>query len=276
MTDSYGLFGHPVSHSWSPFIHGMFARQTEQNMVYRLYDSTPDRFRSEVLDFFAADGLGINVTLPHKQAAADLVNELTPRAQQANAVNTIVRDDLTLIGDNTDGTGLVIDLKINLGLEWSQPRILLLGAGGAARGVIGPLLELEPRVIVIANRTAERALTLAAEFTNAGPVSGCQFAEIRDQRFDLIINATSASLRGEVPPIPTSVVGCTHDVLRHGLRRRRDPVHDVGATARCRTLRAGLGHAGRTGRRIVSRLAQRASRDGPGARGPALARTHYS
>jgi len=121
MTDSYGLFGHPVKHSWSPFIHGMFARQTDQDMVYRLYDSPPERFRSEVLEFFADGGLGLNVTLPHKQAAADLVNELTPRAQQANAVNTIVRDDLTLIGDNTDGTGLVIDLKINLKLEWTRP-----------------------------------------------------------------------------------------------------------------------------------------------------------
>jgi shikimate dehydrogenase len=206
MTDIYGLFGHPVSHSWSPFIHGMFARQSGQDMVYRLFDSPPERFRSEVLEFFASGGFGINVTVPHKQAAADLVNELTPRAQQANAVNTIVRDDLTLIGDNTDGRGLVIDLKINLKLDWAQPRILLLGAGGAARGVIGPLLELEPRTLVIANRTAERALLLAAEFTNLGPVSGCQFAELADQRFDLIINATSASLRGEVPPIPMSVV----------------------------------------------------------------------
>jgi shikimate dehydrogenase len=207
MPDSYGLFGHPVSHSWSPFIHGMFARQTDQDMVYRLYDSPPERFRSEVLDFFAADGHGLNVTLPHKQAAADLVNELTPRAQQANAVNTIIRDDLTLIGDNTDGSGLVIDLKINLKLEWDQPRILLLGAGGAARGVIGPLLELEPRALVIANRTAERALKLAQEFGSLGAVTGCQFAELGADKFDLIINATSASLRGEVPPVPSSIVG---------------------------------------------------------------------
>jgi len=207
MTDNYGLFGHPVSHSWSPFIHGMFARQTEQDMVYRLYDSPPERFRGEVLEFFADEGKGINVTLPHKQVAAELVNELTPRAQQANAVNTIVRDDLTLIGDNTDGTGLVIDLKINLKLEWTQPRILLLGAGGAARGVIGPLLELEPRVLVIANRTTERAVLLAAEFGALGPVSGCQFAEVAERDFDLVINATAASLRGEVPPVPSTVVG---------------------------------------------------------------------
>jgi shikimate dehydrogenase len=207
MTDTYGLFGHPVSHSWSPFIHGMFARQTDQDMIYRLYDSPPERFRNEVLDFFAAGGMGVNVTLPHKQAAAELVNELTPRAQQANAINTIVRDDLTLIGDNTDGAGLVIDLKINLKLDWAQPRILLLGAGGAARGVIGPLLELEPRRLVIANRTAERALVLATEFSALGPVSGCQFAELAEQDFDLIINATSASLRGEVPPVPSSIVG---------------------------------------------------------------------
>jgi shikimate dehydrogenase len=206
MADAYGLFGYPVHHSWSPFIHGMFARQTGQDMVYRLYETPPDRFRNDVLQFFSGGGRGINVTLPHKRAAADLVNELTPRAQLADAVNTVVRRDERLVGDNTDGTGLLADLTSNLGLAWNAPRILVLGAGGAARGVLEPLLSLQPRLLVIANRTAERAVALAAEFEELGPVSGCAFAKLEHHRFDLIINATSASLRGDVPLVPIGVV----------------------------------------------------------------------
>ncbi len=206
MPDNYGLFGYPVHHSWSPFIHGMFAKQTGQDMAYRLYESPPERFRSEVLEFFRSGGLGVNVTLPHKRAAADLVNELTPRAQTADAVNTIVRRDEQLVGDNTDGAGLLADLRHNLCLEWPAPRILLLGAGGAARGALGPLLELGPRLVVIANRTTDRAVDLAREFAEQGPVSGCDFGHLEHQHFDLIVNATSASLRGEVPLIPIGVV----------------------------------------------------------------------
>ena len=206
MTATYGLFGYPVHHSWSPFIHGMFARQTGQDMSYRLYESPPERFRSEVLEFFRSGGSGVNVTLPHKRIAADLVNELTPRAQLADAVNTVVRRDERLVGDNTDGAGLLTDLQKNLGLQWSSPRILLLGAGGAARGALGPLLELKPRLLVVANRSAERALELVRDFADQGPLSGCEFARLEHQHFDLIVNATSASLRGEVPLIPIDVV----------------------------------------------------------------------
>jgi shikimate dehydrogenase len=206
VTDAYGLFGYPVAHSWSPFIHGMFARQTQQDLSYRLYESPPERFRNDVLEFFSAGGRGVNVTVPHKHTAADLVNELTPRAQLADAVNTIILDGQNLVGDNTDGVGLVADLRRNLGLRWTEPRILLLGAGGAARGVIGPLLELNPRVLVIANRTVARADQLVREFAPLGPVSGCAFGELQADHYDLIVNATSASLRGEVPAIPASVV----------------------------------------------------------------------
>src|SRR5512139_3423465 len=110
MSDSYGLFGYPVHHSWSPFIHGMFARQTGQDMAYRLHESPPERFRSDALAFFSAGGRGINVTLPHKRAAADLVNQLTPRAQLADAVNTVAKRGEELVGDNTDGAGLLADL----------------------------------------------------------------------------------------------------------------------------------------------------------------------
>jgi len=204
--DEYGLFGYPVQHSWSPFIHGMFARQCGQDMVYRLHESPPDHFRSDVLAFFSGGGRGINVTLPHKRAAADLVNELTPRAQQADAVNTIVRRDEGLVGDNTDGAGLLADLTRNLGLGWESPRILVLGAGGAARGALAPLLSLRPRLLVIANRSPERTAQLASEFAELGPVTGCEFGKLENQRFDLIVNATSASLRGEVPLIPIGVV----------------------------------------------------------------------
>ena len=206
MHASYGLFGYPVQHSWSPFIHGMFAKQTAQDMEYRLFESPPERFRSEVLEFFRTGGSGVNVTVPHKRAATDLVNELTPRAQVANAINTIVRRDESLVGDNTDGAGLLADLTRNLRLNLSSPRILLLGAGGAARGALGPLLELKPRLLVVANRTAERAIEIAEDFAYLGPVSGCEFARLENQRFDLIVNATSASLRGDVPAIPAGVV----------------------------------------------------------------------
>jgi shikimate dehydrogenase len=206
MSASYGLFGYPVHHSWSPFIHGMFARQTGQDMSYHLFESPPERFRSEVLAFLSREGSGANITLPHKQAATELVNELTPRAQLAGAINTIARRDSGLLGDNTDGAGLLTDLRSNLGLKWSAPRILVLGAGGAARGAIAPLLALRPRLLMIANRTATRAEELARDFADMGPVSGCEFSRLESQRFDLIVNATSASLRGEVPLIPIGVV----------------------------------------------------------------------
>jgi shikimate dehydrogenase len=221
--DQYALFGYPVHHSWSPFIHGMFARQTGQDMVYRLHESPPERFRSDVLEFFSSGGRGINVTLPHKRAAADLVNELTARAQLADAVNTVVRRDELLVGDNTDGAGLLADLTRNLGLRWKAPRILLLGAGGAARGALEPLLSLKPRLLVIANRTAERAVALAEEFVDLGQLSGCEFGKLEHQRFDLIVNATSASLRGEVPLIPIDVVD--------GMTVCYDMAYGVGDTA---------------------------------------------
>ncbi len=274
MPDQYALFGFPVQHSWSPFIHGMFARQTGQDMVYRLHESPPERFRSDVIEFFSSGGRGINVTLPHKRAATDLVNELTPRAQLADAINTVVRRDEELIGDNTDGAGLLTDLTRNLGLRWKSPRILLLGAGGAARGALEPLLSLQPRLLVIANRTAERATQLAAEFAELGPISGCEFAQLEHQRFDLIVNATSASLRGEVPTDPDRRGGRPHHLLRHGLWRRRHRVHDLGEAPGCRTRGAGLGHAGRTGRGGVRAVARRASRHRAGAAGAQAARDY--
>jgi shikimate dehydrogenase len=206
--DQYGVVGHPVAHSWSPFIHGMFAKATAQNLVYRLFDITPDDFRREALRLFTSGVRGLNVTLPHKQAAAELVNQLTPRAERAQAVNTIAFfEDTALLGDNTDGLGLTADLERNLGITLTDKRVLILGAGGAVRGVLGPLLERDLRALVIANRTAERARKLATEFADLGSISGCGFAEIEGPPYDLIVNATSASLQGEMPDMPVGLVG---------------------------------------------------------------------
>jgi len=205
--DQYGIVGHPIAHSWSPFIHGMFAKSTAQNLVYRLFDIVPDDFRRETLRLFANGLRGLNITLPHKQAAAELVNELTPRAARAQAVNTIAFfEDTTLLGDNTDGIGLICDLGRNMQVDLADKRVLILGAGGAARGVIAPLMERELRALTIANRTPMRARNLAAEFNDMGKIAGCSFAELQGPPYDLIINATSAGLQGEMPEMPAGLV----------------------------------------------------------------------
>jgi shikimate dehydrogenase len=186
----------------------MFAKAAAQNLVYRLFEIAPGDFRRETLRLFAGGLKGLNVTLPHKQAAAELVNELTPRALRAQAVNTIAFFEQTsLLGDNTDGLGLLVDLETNMGISLTGKRLLILGAGGAVRGVLGPLMERELRSVVIANRTAERAQSLAAEFADMGEISGCGFAAVRGPPYDLIINATSASLQGEMPQMPVGLVG---------------------------------------------------------------------
>jgi shikimate dehydrogenase len=205
--DQYGVVGHPVAHSWSPFIHGMFAKETAQNLVYRLFDVPPASFRREALRMFASGVRGLNVTSPHKQSAAELVNELTPRAERAHAVNTIAYfEDTSLLGDNTDGLGLMADLERNMGLVLANKRVLIMGAGGAVRGVLGPLLERELRECVIANRTPERARQLATDFADLAEIKPCGFSEVEGPPFDLVINATAASLQGEVPNMPPGLV----------------------------------------------------------------------
>lgn len=204
--DRYAVIGYPVHHSWSPFIHGMFAKQTGQTITYGRMEVAPEAFDSAVQAFFAEGGCGLNVTVPHKQAACRATRWRTPRAEMAGAVNTIAKQDDALLGDNTDGAGLLADLTRNLGLTLENTRILLLGAGGAARGVLGPLLGAAPEYLEIANRTATRATELAREFAALGNVHGCAFEDISGGAFDLIVNATSASLQDSVPPIPPGAV----------------------------------------------------------------------
>lgn len=205
--DRYAVVGYPVQHSWSPFIHGLFAKQTGQAMSYTRLAVTPENFERDVGAFFAMGGKGLNITVPHKQAANIVTRYRTPRAEIARAVNTLVWRSDGLLGDNTDGAGLVTDLTRNLGFDIAGTRILLLGAGGAARGVLGPLLQAAPECIEIANRHKGRAIELAKEFELLGTVRGCAFEEISDGTFDLVLNATSASLQDDIPPIPRGAIG---------------------------------------------------------------------
>lgn len=206
--DQYGVVGHPVAHSLSPFIHAMFARQTGQSMSYRLFDFPPEALQERIAAFFAQGGRGLNITLPYKMAAVERASELTSRAQHAGAVNTLaMRKDGTILGDNTDGVGLTQDLCANQRVVVTRRRILIIGAGGAVRGVLAPLLALAPEVIVIANRTADRAKALASTFAQMGNVEGVGFRYIAGGAYDLVINATSASLTGEIPDIPLAVIG---------------------------------------------------------------------
>ena len=209
--DQYGVFGYPVSHSLSPFVHAMFARESGQQISYRAYEVTPEDFNQRVRSFFAGGGRGLNITLPHKLAAVGVAAELSERATHAAAVNTLTQQGTALLGDNTDGAGLVRDLSDNLGLALEGRRVLILGAGGATRGIVGPLLALAPKVLVIANRTPERAAALAAAFADVGRTRGVSFQQVGDAPFDLIVNATSASLSGEIPQIPRRAIA-THTV----------------------------------------------------------------
>jgi shikimate dehydrogenase len=169
----------------------------------------PEALTDTVVEFFAADGQGLNVTLPHKQAACLIARERTPRAEMAGAVNTLALRSSGVFGDNTDGAGLIADLARNLSFDLRGTRVLLLGAGGAARGVLGPLLEADPEYLEIANRNEARATELAREFSTLGTVHGCGFDSISDSTFDLVLNATSASLQDTIPPIPPGVIGPT-------------------------------------------------------------------
>ncbi len=206
--DQYGVVGHPVAHSLSPFIHAMFARQTGQSLSYRLFDFGPEALQERIAAFFAEGGRGLNITLPYKMAAVERADELTSRAQHAGAVNTLaMRKDGTILGDNTDGVGLTQDLCVNQHVVVTRRRVLIIGAGGAVRGVLAPLFALAPEVVVIANRTADRAKALAAAFAQMGDVQGVGFRYIAGGPYDLVINATSASLTGEIPDVPVAVIG---------------------------------------------------------------------
>lgn len=205
--DRYGVMGNPIAHSKSPMIHTLFAQQTEQSLNYEAILVESGAFDAAVDSFRRAGGRGLNVTVPFKLDAWNKVDERSQRAELAGAVNTIVvREDDSLLGDNTDGVGMVRDIRDNIGQPLHEKRILILGAGGAVRGVLAPLLEEKPISVVIANRTPARAEELAAAFGEYGCINGCGFDALAGQHFDIVINGTSASLQGEVPPLPDELL----------------------------------------------------------------------
>ena len=208
MTDRYGVIGHPIGHSKSPVIHRLFAAQAGEDMSYEAFDVAPADLEAR-LQAFAREGVrGLNVTVPHKEAVARLVDQLTDRAHLAGAVNTvIISADGRLDGDNTDGVGLLTDLTTILGLTLKGARLLILGAGGATRGIVPTLLGSGPRELCIANRTVERAHEVAAHFKRLGTIGACSFGELAAAPWDIVINATAAGLQGGVPPVPEAIVG---------------------------------------------------------------------
>lgn len=214
MPDLYCVFGNPIAHSKSPAIHAAFAASTGEALVYEARLVPIDGFADAIAAFVAEGGLGANVTVPFKEEAFRLCDRLSPRAARAGAVNTLSFVAGQIHGDNTDGAGLVADIAGNLGFSPTGKRILLLGAGGAARGVIEPLLATRPAALHVANRTVDKAAALAAAFadiaaaqgdTLRGAVDASNFADLAGRRFDLVINATSASLSGDSLPLPEGV-----------------------------------------------------------------------
>ncbi|GGD72108.1 shikimate dehydrogenase [Lacimicrobium alkaliphilum] len=203
--DQYAVFGNPIAHSKSPFIHTMFAQQTGQLLHYEAILTPLKGFKEKVQQFFGQSGRGANITLPFKQQAYELADELSNAAQLAGSVNTLLYDRGRIRGDNTDGVGLVRDLAFH-NISLRQKSILLLGAGGAARGAILPILEQQPDSLHIANRTATKAQELARQFADYGNVSGGGLEQIPADNYALIINASSSGLSGDRPQIPQSLI----------------------------------------------------------------------
>lgn len=239
MSDQYAVIGHPIAHSRSPAIHSRFAQQTGQDLHYAAILAPLDSFAARVHEFIAAGGRGMNVTVPFKEQAFRLANRLSARAQAAGAVNTLQFSGTEIYGDNTDGAGLVRDIEHNLGCRIAGRRVLLLGAGGAARGCVLPLLEAQPAHLLIVNRTAAKAEALAQEFTaqlpqtaQAAHLSGAGLTALTSltaspsanptagAAFDLIINATSAGLQDSALEIPSTLFAA--DCLAYEMVYGRD------------------------------------------------------
>ncbi|MGN0923606.1 shikimate dehydrogenase [Ectopseudomonas mendocina] len=239
--DRYCVFGNPIGHSKSPLIHRLFAEQTGQVLDYQARLAPLDDFTGNARAFFA-DGLGGNVTVPFKEEAFRLCDALTERARRAGAVNTLKKlEDGRLLGDNTDGAGLTRDLQDNASFSLAGKRVLLLGAGGAVRGVLEPFLAQKPAVLVIANRTVAKAEQLVREFADLGPLVAAGFDWI-DAPVDLIVNGTSASLGGELPPIAPSLIQPGHTVCYDMMYSREETAFNRWA-AECGAARCldGLG-----------------------------------
>ncbi|QQX83907.1 shikimate dehydrogenase [Cupriavidus necator] len=239
-SDRYVVIGNPVAHSRSPAIHAAFARQTGEAVQYDRLEAPLDGFADTVRQFFADGGYGCNVTVPFKLEAYDLADRLTERAEAAGAVNTLWIEEGMIHGDNTDGIGLVRDIQDNLDTLIEGKRVLLLGAGGAAMGAMLPLIECRPSRIVVANRTASRASDMLEEFVEAADQYGVELwgggldaldGLSEDEAVDVVINASSSSLHGEVPPVPEFLLG--EGVLAYDMMYGAEPTVFLQFAARC-------------------------------------------
>jgi shikimate dehydrogenase len=215
--DRYAVFGNPVVHSKSPQIHTLFAEQTGQSLIYTAELAEIGQFDQAIKKFLDNNGKGLNVTVPFKEDAWSCASQRSDRAQRAGAVNTLMlQQDGSLFGDTTDGIGLVRDLMQNHNIQIRNKAILLIGAGGAVRGVLEALLEQRPSSLLIANRTKQKAVQLANDFSELGKINGCGLDEINQMSFDIVINGTSASLQGDLPPLPETIFNtdaCSYDMM---------------------------------------------------------------
>ena len=243
--DRYGVVGHPIAHSRSPFIHGEFAAATNQHLSYERFDVSPHHFEREVRAFFAAGGRGLNITVPHKEAALQLADRLTDRARLAGAINTLAwQTDGQLLGDNTDGAGFLKDLA-TLGIDIKARSVLLLGAGGATRGILAPLLAAAPKSLTIANRSIDRAQELVEHFTRLQeqitPHIEVAGYEALHEPYDLIVHATSLGLSGSTPRLDTRVVGAQTDAYDLGYGAGLTPFLTWARQLGARSTHDGLG-----------------------------------
>ena len=212
----YAVFGNPIAHSQSPLVHSLFAKQVGIDLEYRAIQVDIGGFEQAVSGFQANGGNGLNVTVPFKLNAWKIADELTDRAQLAGAVNTLFFQDNRIKGDNTDGAGLVKDIELNLNVALTDSKILVIGAGGAVRGVLAPMLEKQPESITISNRTKGKADALVEMFADYGTVSSTTLEQANLDRYDIVINATSTGIHGEVPSVSPQVfrgVSLVYDMM---------------------------------------------------------------
>jgi shikimate dehydrogenase len=243
-TDRYAVFGNPIRHSRSPQIHAAFATQTGQAMSYRSQLVEIGHFADIANVFFSGGGRGLNITVPFKLDAFQFAHELSGRARRAGAVNTLaLQGDGSIYGDNTDGVGMVRDIHDNLGWEIAGRRVLVVGAGGGVRGILEPLLRRHPAMLVIVNRSVDKAQQLAREFGDLGDVRACSFDALIGNQFDLVINGTSASLAGELPPLPEQLLAdncCCYDMMMVSVCWSSRPPNPSASGAACARKRGRL------------------------------------
>ena len=245
MTDQYAVIGNPIGHTKSPLIHGLFAQETRQDMSYTAIEGPvepQDAFAATVHAFVAAGGKGMNVTAPFKLKAFAIADERSERAALAGAANALSFKDGRIVAENFDGVGLMRDIEVNLSLPMAGKRVLVLGAGGAARGALLPFIAVCPAELVIANRDIAKVNALVEQVASSGPMVTCGYGDLEGMgQFDLVVNATSASLTGELPPVPPSVFSSTGVAYELAYGKRLTPFLRLARNAGVASVADGVG-----------------------------------